>query len=82
MSLAGRIVDWAALLEVVYSALAAGLGVALAFSIAVAGATRFADEMRESRAFRATLYGVMAVAGLAVCLSAIVLGIVVMTQKG
>ena len=81
MILAGEVVDWEALLEVVYSALAAGVGVALAFSIAVAGATRFADEMREARAFRATLYGVLAVAGLAVCVAAIALGIIVMTQK-
>ena len=82
MNVAGKIVEWDALLEVVYSALATGLGVALAFSIAVAGATRFADEMREGRTFRATLFGAMATAGLAVCLAAIVLGVVVMTQKG
>jgi hypothetical protein len=81
VNVAGKIVEWDALLNVVYSALAAGLGVALAFSLAVAGATRFADEMREGRTFRATLFGVMAAAGLAVCLAAIVLGIVVMTQK-
>ncbi len=80
-ALAGKIVDWAALFEVVYSALAAGLGVAFAFSIAVAGSTRFADEVREDRMTRAVLYGVLAAAGLLVCLAAITLGIVVMTQK-
>ena len=79
--IAGDIVDWAALLEVVYSALAAGLGVALAFSIAVAGSTRFADEVRENRMTRAVLYGTVAVVALLVCLAAIVLGIVVMTSK-
>ena len=79
--IAGDIVDWAALLEVVYSALAAGLGVALAFSIAVAGTTRFADEVRENRMTRAALYGTVAVVALLVCLAAIVLGIVVMTSK-
>jgi hypothetical protein len=81
VNVAGKIVEWDALLKLVYSALAAGLGVTLAFSIAVAGATRFADEMREQRAFRATLYGVMAALGLAVFVAAIVLGVVVMTQK-
>jgi hypothetical protein len=80
-ALAGRIVDWAALFEVVYSALAAGIGVALAFSIAVAGSTRFADEVRENRMTRAALFGTMAVLALLVCVAAIVLGIVVMTQK-
>jgi hypothetical protein len=81
MRLASDIVDWAALLEVVYSALAAGLGVALAFSLAVAGSTRFADEVRENRMTRAALYGALAVLGLLACLAAIVLGIVVMTSK-
>ena len=80
--IAGEIVDWAALFEVVYSALAAGLGVALAFSLAVAGSTRFADEVRENRMTRAALYATLAALGLLVCLAAIVLGIVVMTSKG
>ena len=81
MRLAADAVDWDALLEVVYSALAAGLGVALAFSIAVAGATRLADELRENRMTRATIYGVVAALALLVCVAAIVLGIVVMTAK-
>jgi hypothetical protein len=80
--IAGDIVDWEALFKVVYQALAAGLGVTLAFSLAVAGSTRFADEVRENRMTRAALYGTLAVLGLLVCLAAVVLGIVVMTQKG
>ena len=79
--LAAKVVDWDALFEVVYSALGAGLGVALAFSIAVAGSTRFADEVRENRMTRAAMYAVVAAAGLLVCAAAIVLGIVVMTAK-
>ena len=79
--LADAVVEWGELLKVVYSALAAGLGVAIAFSLAVAGATKLADELRESRTVRATLFGIVAVAGFAVCIAAIVLGIVVMTQK-
>jgi hypothetical protein len=81
MRLAADIVDWGVLFEMIYSALAAGLGVALAFSLAVAGTTRFADEVRENRMTRAALYGVLAALGLLVCLAAIVLGIVVMTAK-
>ena len=81
MIVAGEIVDWAALFKVVYQALAAGLGVSLAFSLAVAGSTRFADEVRENRMTRAALYGALAVAGLLACIAAVVLGIVVMTQK-
>ena len=81
MIVAGEIVDWAALFEVVYQALAAGLGVSLAFSLAVAGSTRFADEVRENRMTRAALFGILATLGLLVCVAAIVMGIVVMTQK-
>ena len=81
MILADKIVEWGDLLEVVYSAAAAGLGVALAFSFAVAGATRFADEVRESRMGRAAMYAVVGALGLAICIAAIALGIVVMTQK-
>ncbi|MEA2473189.1 MAG: hypothetical protein QOE06_1104 [Thermoleophilaceae bacterium] len=81
LRLAGDIVDWAALFKVVYEALAAGVGVTLAFSLAVAGSTRFADEMRESNGGRAIMSGVMAALGLAVCLAAVVFGIIVMTQK-
>ena len=81
MKLAADIVDWPVLFEMIYSALGAGLGVALAFSAAVAGSTRFAEEVRENRMTRAALYGVMAALGLLACLAAIVLGIVVMTAK-
>ena len=81
MRLAADIVDWAALFEVVYTSLAAGLGVTLAFSLAVAGSTRFAEEVRENRMTRAAMYGVLAAFGLLVCLAAVVFGIVVMTAK-
>jgi len=79
--LAGDIVDWAALFKVVYEALAAGVGVTLAFSLAVAGSTRFADEVRANRTPRAVMFGVLAALGLAVVLAALVFGVVVMTQK-
>jgi cytochrome c biogenesis protein CcdA len=79
---AGEIVEWGTLLEVIYQSLGAALAIAFAFSLAVAGSTRFADEVRENRMTRAVLYGVMAAFGLAVCLAGIVLGIVVMTSKG
>jgi cytochrome c biogenesis protein CcdA len=81
MRLAAEIVDWEVLLEMIYSSLAAGLGVALAFSVAVAGSTRFAEEVRENRMTRAALFGALAAVGLLACLAAIVLGIVVMTAK-
>ena len=79
--LAAEIVEWGVLLEMIYSSVAAGVGVALAFSVAVAGSTRLADELRENRMTRAVLFGLLAAVGLLACLAAIVLGIVVMTAK-
>jgi hypothetical protein len=79
--LAGEIVDWDALLKVVYQAVAAGLGVTLAFSLAVAGSTRFADDIRDKRPTRAMFFGAVAVLGVIVCLAAVAFGIIVMTQK-
>lgn len=81
MIFADKVVDWAKILQVVYSALGAGLAVALAFSIAVAGGTRFAEERRGGAAVRAAMWAVLAVAGFGVCIAAIVLGIVVMSTK-
>ena len=79
--LAEKVVEWDKLLQVVYSALSVALGVALAFSLAVAGATRFTDERRHGAPARAALWALLAGVGLAVCAAAVVLGIVVMTAK-
>jgi hypothetical protein len=81
MILADKVVDWDKIFQVVYSALGVALAVAVAFSVAVAGATRFAEERRDGSAAVAVMWGVLAALGLAVCLAAIVLGIVVMTTK-
>lgn len=82
MIVAGDIVDWGTMLEVVYQALGAGLAIAVAFSFAVAGSTLFADDVRENRRARAVVWGALAALGLAICIAGIVLGIIVMTQKG
>jgi hypothetical protein len=81
MILADKVVEWDKILEVIYSALGVGLAVALAFSVAVAGGTRFFEERRDGAVARAAVWGVLAALGLAVCVGAIVLGIVVMTTK-
>ena len=79
--LAGKVVEWDKIVQVIYSALVVAVAVAIAFSLAVAGATRFAEERRDGASARAALWGVVAALGLAVCGAAIVLGIVVMTTK-
>ena len=80
--IADSIVDWQALGEVILVSFGAGVGVTLAFSLALLGAIRFADMRRDHRLVEATVYAVIGVAGLAVSLAAVVIGIVLMTQKG
>ena len=75
------VVDWAALRDVVLYSLGAGIGVTLAFSLAILGGTRFADMRRDERGVEAFGYAALAVVALGVSVGAIVLGIVVMTSK-
>ena len=75
------IVDWAALLDVVLYSLVAGIGVTIAFSLAILGGTRFGDMRRDERGVEAFGYAALAVVALGVSAAAIVLGIVVMTSK-
>ena len=79
--LADKVVDWDKILEVIYSAMGAAIAVAVAFSLAVAGASRFVEERRDGAPARAAVWAALAALGLAVCAAAIVLGIVVMTTK-
>ncbi|MEA2388392.1 MAG: hypothetical protein QOG41_1165 [Thermoleophilaceae bacterium] len=81
ISLADKVVDWDKILEVIYSATGAAVAVAVAFSLAVAGASRFVEERRDGAPARAVVWATVAVLGLAVCAAAIVLGVVVMTTK-
>ena len=80
--IADPIVDWQALGEVILVSFGAGVGVTLAFSLALLGAIRFADMRRDHRLVEATVYAVIGIAGLAISLAAVVIGIVLMTQKG
>ena len=79
--LAAALVDGGKLLSVVIASLVAGIGVTIAFAIGVHGALRFADMRRRGRAFEATAFATLAVAGVGVSIAAVGLGIYVMTQK-
>ena len=79
--IADPIVDWGALLEVVWTSLLAGiLGTAL-FAMAIFGATRAMDLRQNGNAVAATAYGVLTAIALLAVGVAVVLGIIVMTQK-
>jgi hypothetical protein len=69
------------LLETVAVSVIAGVGVAIVFSIAVYGATRFADLSRDERPIAATAAAVTGVLAFAACIAVAVFGIIVMTNK-
>ena len=81
MSLLGSVVDGDALLKVLWSSLLAGIGVTAVFAVAILGGTRAADASRTGRPAAAAVFGALALAALAAVGAAVVLGIVVMTQK-
>jgi hypothetical protein len=78
------IVDWGKLGQVVLYSLGSGVGVAVCFSLAILGATRFADARRGGgggAGGAAVGYAILATLGLAATVGAVVIGIIVMTSK-
>jgi hypothetical protein len=75
------IVDTQALLKTVIAAAAAGIGVTLVFSLAILGATRFAEMNRDGRPAAAAAFGAVALLGLAAAGATVVIGIIVMGSK-
>jgi hypothetical protein len=74
------IVDWDALLTVVWASAAAGVGVTAAYGLVILGTTRAVDLSRDGRGGEAVVFGVMGAIGIVVVIAAIVLGIVVLTE--
>jgi hypothetical protein len=79
MSLAS-IVDWDALLTVVWASVAAGIGVTAAYGLVILGTTRAVDLSRDGRTVQAVLFGAVGVLGVVTVCAAIVLGIVVLSE--
>ncbi len=75
------VVECDALRDVAIASLVAGIGVTLCFSLAIAGATRFADMRRNGRMVEAVLSAALGLIGLLASLTAIGFAIVVMTSK-
>jgi hypothetical protein len=75
------IVDWGTLGQVVLYSLGAGVGVAICFSFAILGATRFAEARRVGAGGSAAFYALLAGAGLAATVAAVVGAIIVMASK-
>ena len=75
------IVDTEALLKTIVAAFIAGVGVTLIFSLAILGASRFADLSRDGRLAGAIAFGALAAVALLAALVAVAVGIIVMTRK-
>jgi hypothetical protein len=70
------IVDWDAILQVIWVSLVAGVGVTAAWGFALLGSSRAVEIGRDGRPAVAALFGLIAVAGFATVIAAIVFGIV------
>ena len=79
--IADDVVDWNALLDVIWLSLAAGVGVAGAFAFAILGATRAVDMGRAGRRGEAAFFAAVMVVGVTLSAAAVVLGIIAMTSK-
>jgi len=77
--LIATVVDWDALLQVIWVSLVAGVGVTAAWGFALLGSTRAIEVGRERRVAEAAIYAVVGVAGLVAVVASIVFGIVILT---
>lgn len=75
------VVDWNALVEVLWTSALAGIGVTTIFGVAIVGATRAVDLRRSGHAVAAAVYGTLGTIAITLVGAAIVFGIVVMTSK-
>jgi hypothetical protein len=73
------IVDWDALLQVIWVSLLAGVAVPAAWGFAIVGASRSVERGRQGRPGEAVLFVVVGVAGFATVIGAVVFGILVLT---
>ena len=73
------VVDWDAVLQVIWVSLVAGVGVTAAWALAIVGATRSVEHGRDGRAGESVVYAAIGAVGFAAVLAAIVFGIVILT---
>jgi hypothetical protein len=73
------VVDWDALLQVIWVSLVAGVGLTAAWGLALLGSSRALESGRDGRIPEAAFYAVVGAAALALVLGAIVFAIVILT---
>lgn len=75
-------VNVGSLLKMLYASLAAGIGVAVIFSVVILGTVRSSDMRRSDRAGAATAYAVLAAVGLVLATGVVVYGLILVAHKG
>jgi hypothetical protein len=78
---ASSVVDWSALGKAAAAAMVSSIALALAFSLAVFGTTRWVECRRDGRAAVSGVFAVIGLIGAAICVAAVVGGIIVMSSK-
>jgi len=75
------IVQWKELGQTVAASVVAGVGITFAFSVGIWGSGQFIELSRNDRPVAATVAGVVGALALLCVAGAVIVGIVVMTQK-
>ena len=81
LPIADPVIDWAALLDVLWVSLLGGVGVTSVFAVFILGSARAAEVRRDGHRVFAGAYATLAAVAFAVVVAAVVLGIVFMTSK-
>lgn len=76
-----QVVDTDVLWRLIAASLAGGLGVSLAFSIVIYGATRFVDLRRDGRAVLAGAFALVAALALAAVFAGVIYGVTILAHK-
>jgi hypothetical protein len=74
------VVDWDALLQVIWVSLVAGVGVTAAWGVALLGSTRALEIGRDGRVGVAALYAIVGAVAFVTVIAAIVFGILILTD--
>ena len=74
------VVDWDALLQVIWVSLVAGVGVTAAWGFALLGSNRAVEGGRDGRPGEAVIFGAIGVLGFFAVIGAIVFGIVILVD--
>jgi len=77
-ALVGTVVEWAELGKTIAASFLAGVGVTAAFAVAILGAAQFSERRRSGETLAAGAAGALAVLALALCVTGIVFGLIVM----